>query len=113
MPEKLVAVEFRSKPPHNTMWLHITVEPGNEAVNEFADLAGDLIGIGWMDRPAIVEEPDTSRPWSIDYRKPGSDPFGGWKPVQKRAFLEEVRRVLRRHGHIRIPYRKLEMAELA
>lgn len=106
----MVRVEFRSKHPHRTLWLWLEFPQHDDPKG----LLDDLATAGWREGGSIGAarmSPFKGRQ-QVEINKRGSGLFGEWLPNERKRFLAEARRILRRHGLVNVRNRKLTLADL-
>lgn len=103
-----VTLAFESKAPHTTPWLSIEYPVGEEPTELFAELAE----LGW-EPDGLAPAPPLDGIQEVYLKPPqGSDLFYGWKPAEAKKHMPAVRRLLRKHGFDRVPWNRLELADL-
>jgi len=103
-----VTLAFESKAPHTTPWLSVEFPVGEEPVS----LLTDLSNIGWYERE-YPRTPPLDGWQEVCLQGPrGSGLFKAWTEEEARQHMPAVRRFLRREGFDRIPWNRLELAEL-
>lgn len=113
-------VRFASKSPHDTRWLEVSY-PDDKIPT---DLLRDLAAISWTwdagMRKTSNYDPLVPVPLApafggrveIDVTARGSGMFGGWTKAEKQRHLRGIRKVLAMHGFVKVPHRKLTLADL-
>jgi hypothetical protein len=106
---KGVTVAFESKAPHTTPWLSIEYPVGEEP----EELLANLAELGWKTSTRLRFAPPLDGMQEVVIEPPlGTGLFRGWKPEEARKNMPAVRRLLRRHGFDRVPWNRLELADL-
>jgi hypothetical protein len=102
------ALAFESKAPHTTPWLLVEHAEGDPPYQLFAALAQ----LGWTENEKADLPPfDGIQEVYLEAPK-GSALFGGWEEAEARKHMPAVRRLLRKHGFDRVPWNRLELADL-
>lgn len=104
-----VTVAFESKAPHTTPWLSIEHPVGEEP----EELLAKLAELGW--KPSVrlqFAPPIEGRQERIVEPPPGTGLFTTWTDEEAKKHMPAVRRLLRRYGFDRVPWNRLELADL-
>lgn len=102
-----VKVEFQSKHPHITCWLHIEY-PEHQPPEKLFKALRD---IGWTNEGCAPPSPLNGCAEEGFSRK-GTGLFGGWTPAERRKFMKDARAALYMQGFQRVAVHKLSFAEL-
>ena len=102
-----MAVEFRSKAPHKTCWLHVEYCEKDPPKALFKALEQ----VGWKKQDWVAPSALDGR-MELEFNKPGTDLFGGWTPAERKKFMREARAVLYMQGFQRVNVHKMSLAEL-
>lgn len=105
-----VTVAFESKAPHTTPWLSIEHPVGDPPEELFANLCE----LGWKRSMQIGFLPQGVEDMveQIMESPEGTGLFKAWTPEEARKHMPAARRLLRRHGFDRVPWNRLELADL-
>ncbi len=101
-PSMALAVSFVSQWPYATYSLRFEVPVNSPAdVGYFARIEAALEAAGWTRdvRPA----PACDGILEVQFGKDGTDLFNAWRPAEKKARVNEARRILRGFGFMSIP----------
>lgn len=104
-----LGLSFGSKDEGKTCWLCITHKVDDHAVET---LLADLETIGWKQNKYSKAPPIDDVAETIVFKR-GTGLFGNWSPEERRAYMSEVRAVLRRHGYTHVPVNRLTWQDLA
>lgn len=114
------SVAFLSKHPHDTRWLSIKY-PDDVVPTA---LLRDLVAVGWTWQPGmrklvsydpllpVPSAPPFGGRVEVDIEAKGTGISGSWTPEESAAHMRRVRKVLRKHGFLRVPHNKLTLADL-
>ena len=103
-----VTLAFESKAPHTTPWLSVEY-PVGEAPEE---LLAQLSTLGWEDDGLRRAPPIDGRQEVALLPPAGTGLFGGWSEDEARRHMPAIRRVMRQYGYDRVPWNRLELADL-
>jgi len=102
----MLHIEFLAKAPFKTWTLEVNYSDEADAPLAAA-LKKDLAGIQWLP----LFESKTDRFTGAEFIRKGEGLFGGWATGEGTEFLNDARRVLKNHGFLRVPKRKLSLAD--
>lgn len=109
----MINIEFQSKDPHTTSWLAIVSAPeccsritSKEQLNAEIVMA-EFKAAGWR----IEREGGSLWPKWYAMRN-GSDTFDGWTPAERKLYMAEARKILRRLGILKVPEHRLLLRDL-
>ena len=102
-----VTLAFESKAPHTTPWLSVEFPVGEDAY----ELLAKITGLGWRESQPRLRFHEGLEEVILDPPK-GSGLFGTWTEEEARQHMPAVRRLLRREGFDRIPWNRLELADV-
>lgn len=113
-------VRFASKFPYHKWWLEVSYPDDKVPVV----LLRDLAAIGWT-WDAGMRKPDNYDPLApvprapafggrveIDVTAKGTEVFGDWTKAEQQRYQRGIRKVLAMHGFVKVPHRKLTLADL-
>ena len=101
------ALIFKSKTPHNTLFLEVEYPVGNPPQELFAALEA----INWKPENWIAPQSFEGRQTTTISRR-GGGLFTSWTTEEQRQFMPEVRSVLRRFNFTRVPHHRLTLADM-
>lgn len=114
------AVVFKSKRPHDTLWLELSY-PEKQVPT---DLLRDMAKAGWRWSPGMrkVGKYDPLLPVplapafggrvTIEIAIKGSGIFGSWTEEEAKRYMRQIRKVLRQHGFIGVGHHKLTLEDM-
>ena len=103
------ALCFESKNPHTTLWLRVEFPEGQEPEELFAALAK----IGWREDTRFARLPALDGVQEVKVSGPkGTELFGAWSAVERRAYMAACRDVLREFEFDGVPHYELTLEEL-
>jgi len=100
-------VEFLSKHPHTTCWIHLQYPVDKYPIA----LVSQLEQIGFV-RDEFASLPPLDGIAELELGKAGSDLFQGWTTTEKRSNMRVARKTLAVAGFLKVPHRKLRPIDL-
>ena len=100
-------VEFLSKHPHTTYWIHV-VYP----VDKYPTVLVSKLKQAGFTPHEIPPPPPLDGIAELDLCKSGSDLFAGWTPKEKRNNVRDARKMMRTTGFTNVNHRRLRAIDL-
>lgn len=100
-----VYVEFGSKVPHSTFWIHIL----HDVDIVPSKLIDELKKAGWKESVTL---PPMYKAVDRYYSKKGSSIFNGFTTEERKTNMSRARRILRKSGFTSVEWRKLTLQDM-